>query len=144
MNKVLIGLLALSSISALAKNDKVPSLHEVLSKQTCNVTIANHPIDFEKNSNIARSGQVYIGSFLKNLDKVRRLDVGRSLAITGIASFKSEIRVKDPSISYFCADYKEGATIDCDDMTSLTIAEIEQLSDFNLKFNCTKDDVVLF
>ncbi len=143
MKRKLLWLFSLTLISAYAKNEKNQTLQEILLKETCRVTIVNNPIDFQKGSDVARSGQIYIGSHLRKLDKVRRLNVDRVLEISKIEDSKTKVKIQDPSIAYFCADYKEGEILDCDDITTLTIADIESLSDYNLKVTCAKDDFVI-
>lgn len=143
MKKVLVGVLALGTVSAFAGIDKVPSLKEILSKQTCTVSVVNRPIDFDKGTTVTRTGRIYLMTKNdKDLNKVRRLAVGRSLLVSGLERGMDRILVSDKSIYGFCVDYIDGND-DCDAPGELTLAEIEEYSDFNLKVNCSKDDVVL-
>ncbi len=151
MKKLLIGLIALSSLSAFADIDKVPSLKEILAKQTCTVSVVNRPIDFDKGINFINIGRLYMqaklrsgfGEVLPSSNTVRRLAVGRSMNIAGIEKGMNRVLLKDKSIYSFCIDYVDGND-DCEDPGQLTLAQIEEYSDFNLKVSCSKDNVVLF
>jgi hypothetical protein len=143
MRGLIIGLLAFAATSAFAESDKNLTLEETLATQSCKVTVVNRPIDFEKHSNIAQVGQVYIKAFNIDLEKVRRLKIGRSFNVFKLDFRRVELLMKDPSIYNFCVDYSDGNT-GCDTISKLTIAEIEHYSDSNLEISCILDELIIF
>ena len=145
MKKLLVGLLAVASLSTFAGTLNLSpetSISQAIEFGTCSITVKNKPILFLKNNNYAFVGQdqalLFVVRSGLDVSNLRKLAVGRQLLISDLGATEYVLKISDASISSLKVtrgniSFKE-----------MTINQFEELSGGDLIINCTDDVAVEF